>query len=87
MDPRRAIGQSEGKNSSAIYKKPNYSFHRTELEFSGLEVMDLYHGDDLTEISTPLIKNITDRDLRLSGTKDYFNAMESLHKQILAVFD
>lgn len=71
----------------AKQKKPNYSFHRTELEFSGLEVMDLYHGEDLTEISTPLIKNITDKDLRLSGTKDYFSAMELLHKQILEIFE
>lgn len=71
----------------ARQKKPDYSFHRTELEFSGLEVMDLYHGEDLTEISTPLIKNITDKDLRLSGTKDYFSAMELLHKRILEIFE
>lgn len=57
------------------------------MEYSGLEVMDLYHGEDLTEISTPLIKNITDKDLRLSGTKDYFSAMELLHKQILEIFE
>jgi len=67
-------------------KTPNYSFHRTELEFSGLAVMDLYQGDDLLEVSTPLIRNITDKELRLSGTKDYFAALKTLHHQILFPF-
>lgn len=64
----------------------NLDKHRSEVEYSGLAVMGLYQGEDLKEISTPLLRNITDKDYMLSGTDDYFNAIETLRKQIMENF-
>lgn len=69
-----------------IQNSIDYSKHRSEIEFSGLEVMGLYKGDDLHEISTPLLRNITDKNYVLSGTDDYFSEIEQLRKQILNNF-
>lgn len=69
-----------------IQSSIDYSKHRSEIEFSGLEVMGLYKGGDLHEISTPLLRNITDKNYVLSGTDDYFSEIEQLRKQILNNF-
>lgn len=69
-----------------VQDKIDYSFHRSELEFSGLEIMNLYHGADLSEISTPLIRNITDKDYLLEGLEDYYVKLEQLHDQIINQF-
>ena len=69
-----------------VQDKIDYSSHRSELEFSGLEIMNLYHGADLSEISTPLIRNITDKDYSLEGLEDYYVKLEQLHDQIINQF-
>ena len=69
-----------------VQEKIDYSFHRSELEFSGLEIMNLYHGNDLCEISTPLITNITDENYVLDGLEDYYLQLEQLHDQIIKQF-
>ena len=69
-----------------VQEKIDYSSHRSEIEFSGLEVMNLYHGDDLYEISTPLITNVSDKDYLLEGLEDYYLKLEQLHDQIINQF-
>lgn len=69
-----------------IQDELNLDKHRSEVEYSGLTVMGLYQGEDLKEISTPLLRNITDKEYMLSGTDDYFNAIETLRKQIMENF-
>ena len=69
-------------------EKIDYSFHRTEIEFSGFKKMELLSSDDesLVEISTPLIKNITDKTTLLEGTNDWFDFIKELRMQILSNF-
>lgn len=65
-------------------KEINYSEHRTEIEFSGLEIMGLVDADShLHEIATPLIRNITDKESLLEGSEDYFTALRNLRNSIL----
>lgn len=71
-----------------ISKKIDISNHRSESEFSSLRIMGLVDEADnnLIEITTPLIRNITDKEMNISGTEEYFVALEKLHKQILSNF-
>lgn len=68
-------------------KKIDYSFHRSEKEFSSLEEMGLSDSEGLYEISTPLLSNITDRGTMLKGTKDYFRELKKLEDAILNIFE
>lgn len=70
-----------------MQKKKTYNTHRAEKEYSSLAIMGLAKADEnLCEISTPLIRNILDKDYMLGGTDDYFAAMERLRKEILENF-
>ena len=64
------------------------SNHRSEIEFSGFRKMGIVSEEDrsLVEISTPLLRNITDKVTTLNGTEDYFASLEMLYKQILKNF-
>jgi hypothetical protein len=64
----------------------DYSEHRSEIEFSSLVTMGLCDGKDLKEISTPLLRNITDKDWALAGLEDYYAAIEVLHEKIMNEF-
>ena len=65
-------------------RQVDYSEHRTEMEFSGLEIMGLVNEDShLYELATPLIRNITDKDTLLEGSEDYFVALSDLRDRIL----
>lgn len=68
-------------------KEIDYSEHRTEVEFSGLEIMGLAEASKgLKEIETSLIRNITDENIMLEGTEDYFSALINLRNEILENF-
>lgn len=71
-----------------IKQKVDISEHRSEMEFSSLKAMGLVSENDknLVEISTPLLKNITDKNSNISGTEEYFIALEKLYKQIMENF-
>jgi len=67
-------------------KEIDYSEHRTEKEFSGLEVMGLVKDDiGLREIDTPLIRNITDKNTLLEGTEEYFEELSRIRNEIFEV--
>ncbi len=70
----------------AIQKNVNYSFHRSEAEFSSLEKMGLSSADNLVELSTPLLQNITDKETMLTGTEHFVSSLEKLRKEILEQF-
>lgn len=67
---------------------PDYGNHRSEAEFSSLVRMNLSDASpDLVELSTPLLQNITDDDSQLlTRSKSYFDAMQTLHDDILRYF-
>lgn len=69
-------------------KRINFSEHRSEIEFSGLKEMGLLSHDDNSciELSTPLIRNITDEESLLEGTEDFFSAIKLLREQIILQF-
>jgi len=64
----------------------NYSVHRSDIEFSGLQVMKL-KNENIIEIASPVIKDITNN----SGTKISIFALsahyEHLKQTILAAFE
>ena len=68
----------------------NYSEHRSEKEFSSLEVMEMVSDHEektrLVEISTSLLRNITDKELMVDGHNAYFDELQSLRKSILSYF-
>lgn len=69
-------------------EKADYSEHRTEIEFCGLKRMGLIEEEDdtLTEIDTPLVRNITDIRERISDEREReFEEAQLLHK-ILSCF-
>ena len=62
--------------------RADYSEHRTEIEFCGLKRMHLVEEEDdtLTEIDTPLVRNITDARQELSGEEREYEQMELIRK-------
>lgn len=62
--------------------RTDYSEHRTEIEFCGLKRMHLVEEEDdtLTEIDTPLVRNITDARQELSGEEREYEQMELIRK-------
>ena len=65
-------------------EKVNYSEHRSEKEFSGFEVMGLVKEDEnMIEIDTPLIRNITQPEWEQLDMDVCFAQMTRLREQIL----
>lgn len=70
-----------------IKGKIDFSHHRSDVEYSGLKVMGLSNGDNLYEIPTLLLKNITDTEYKIDDFNEYFQELIELRKKILEVFD
>lgn len=70
-----------------IKGKINFSYHRSDIEYSGLKVMGLSNGDNLYEIPTLLLKNITDTEYKINDFNEYFQELIELRKKILEVFE
>lgn len=68
----------------------DYSEHRSEKEFSSLKLMrmgsDSEEDTNLVEISTRLLRNITDEDMMISGCDDYLKELLLLKNVILNYF-
>lgn len=65
-------------------KKVNYSEHRSEIDFCGLKLMRLSdEEDDLVELETPLIRNITQPESDIGTTEEYENELKKLKNSIL----
>ena len=64
----------------------NYSEHRSEMEFSSFEYMPFAYKEDLHEISTPLMTNITEKDTNIESFEQYYSALSQLKDQILSHF-
>lgn len=68
----------------------DYSEHRSEKEFSSLKLMkmgsDNKEDTNLVEISTRLLRNITDEDMMISGGDDYVRELQLLKSDILNYF-
>ena len=69
-----------------VKSKFNYSYHRSDVKYSGLEVMGLSDGNNLYEISTLLLKNITDENYQIDSSDEYFSELIKLRNAILDVF-
>lgn len=69
-----------------VHGIPDYGHHRSEAEFSDFAHMH-YSLKNLTEISTPLLKNITSKDCNFDNFEDYYSEFISLNDQILSCFD
>lgn len=71
-----------------VQDKINYSEHRSEIEFSGFVEMGFVEKKDSNciELSTSLIRNITDEENIMEGTDDYFEAVKLLREEILSQF-
>lgn len=64
--------------------KVDYNEHRSEKEFSGLEVMGLVaEKDELIEIETPTITNITQEKSDIENEQEYQKELVLLEKKIL----
>ena len=68
--------------------KADYNEHRTEIEFCGLKRMRLIEEEDdtLTEIDTPLVRNITDVKERISDGCERESEEALLIQKILGCF-
>ena len=65
-------------------RRINYSEHRSDIEFCGLRNMGLVDdSDNLYEISTPLLMNITQTDLEISGYREYKENRKLLIREIM----
>lgn len=68
-------------------KNIDYSNHRCDLDFSSLVTMGLCtESENLIELSTPLLRNITDEDLQLEGYNHYLEELKLLHQNIMKQF-
>lgn len=60
----------------------DYGHHRSEMEFSCFGLMG-YPTNNLLEISTPLLKNITQKQFEIDSFEDYYDELDRLKRNIV----
>lgn len=65
--------------------KPNYSVHRSDLSFSGLERMGLC-TENIIEIESAVIKNITNEDVNILDNREIYQKYDELATSIMNEF-